>query len=514
MKTMHTRPSLLFRTTCMLFALLISAATLAHPQLLQAAQIRYVSYISAVMYQSTGKINFKSPDIEDAATYIEVGAKGLNVGDLILCQKVTTKNYIDYFSAYMTFSQTKNVIYKSSNPAVASVNKNGAVTLKKPGDVCIAIKQKQDIHDKTYYFPLHVMKKNAKLETKLSNFDAYRKAEAASIKACKAFLAGVNPKLTIKNVAKQYKLYQTFEKKNPSYSCGLISPHEQIVPGKYWDEAAAAAPKTYQKKYSYTGQLTFEFGLSLDVNQCDVYQIDSCTYRIVPDYYFQPVTAVMLNLQDAKGESYDGEYIVADDSNARIAALDAKTQTLTVRPEYADAVADSLTHQASTFSFEQKQEKFEMTSYDLIYDASILKANSYRHIMESQFSLWDPMLIEANHMLEIKSIKTGLTSGTITLKNKITTEQLMGINFAKKGVFQAKDITITAYLVNLNGPYGVQLMKPIPIKMTFKKGSSKIQMKYSKKLQKFQDYILSDTTEPPTISWLYDGEQYVSFTPL
>lgn len=511
MKTMHTRPSLLFRTTCMLFALLISAAALAHPQLLQAAQIRYVSTISAFMYQSTGKINFKSPDIEDAATYIEVGAKGLNVGDLILCQKVTTKNYIDYFSAYMTFSQTKNVIYKSSNPAVASVNKNGAVTLKKPGDVCIAIKQKQDIHDKTYYFPLHVMKKNAKLETKLSNFDAYRKAEAASIKACKTFLAGVNPKLTTKNVAKQYKLYQTFMKKSPSY--GSISVHERIVPGKYQDDIAAA-PKSYQKKYSYTGQLTFEFGLSLDVHQCDVYKIDKHTYKIIPDYYFQPATAVMLNLQDAKGESYDGEYIVADDSNARIAALDAKTQTLTVRPEYADAVADSLTHQASTFSFYLQQEKTEMTSYDLIYDASILKANSYRHIMESQFSLWNPMLIEANHMLEIKSVKTGLTSGTITLKNKITTEQLMGINFAKKGVFQAKDITITAYLVNLNGPYGVQLMKPIPIKMTFKKGSSKIQMKYSKKLQKFQDYILSDTTEPPTISWLYDGERYVSFTPL
>lgn len=508
---MRTKPALLRRITCILLMLLISAATLAHPQLLQAAQIRYVSYTPAGMCQSTGKINFRSPDIEEITTYIEVGAKGLNAGDLILCQKVTTRNYIDYYSAYMTVGQTKNVIYKSSNPAIASVNKNGAVTLKKPGDVCIAIKQKQDSADKTYYFPLHVMKKNAKLETKLSNFDAYRKSESASIKACKTFLAGVNPKLTTKNVAKQYKLYQTFTKKTPSI--GIISPHEEIVPGKYQDEAASV-PKTYQKKYSYNGERFFEFGLSLDVHQCDVYQIDSCTYRIVPDYYFQPATAVMLNLYDAQGESYDGEYITADDSNARIAALDANTQTITVRPEYADAVADSLAHQESTFFFELKQEKTEMTTYDLIYDASILKADSYKHIMESEFLLWDPRRDDANHMLEIKSVKTGLTSGTITLKNKITTDQLMGINFAKKGVFQAKDITVTAYLVNLNGAYGVQQMKPIPIKMTLKKGSSKIQMKYSKKLQKYQDYIISDTPEQPSLSWLYDGNQYLSITPL
>lgn len=510
MKKMRTRPTLLLRITCMLLMLLISAATLAHPQLLQAAQPRYITY-AANMSMSTGKIDFNSPDIDNELNYIEVGAKGLNVGDLILCQKVTTKNGLEYDSAYMTVSQTKNVIYKSSNPTVASVNKNGAVTLKKPGDVCIAIKQKQDITDKTFYLSLHVMKKNVKLETKLSSFDAYRKAEAASIKACKAFLTGMNPKLTTKNVAKQYKLYQTFMKKSPSF--GSTSVHEEIVPGKFRDEAAPA-PKTYQKKYSYTTKLFFEFGLSLDVHQCDVYQIDSCTYRIVPDYYFQPATAVMLNLYDAKGESYDGEYITADDSNARIATLDAKTQTITVRPEYADAIADSLTHQASTLSFELNREMTEMASYNLIYDASMLKADSYWHIMESEFSLWDPMRYDANHMLEIKSVKTGLTSGTIELKNKITTDQLMGINFAKKGVFQAKDITVTAYLVNLNGAYGVQLMKPIPIKMTLKKGSSKIQMKYSKKLQKYQDYIISDTPEQPSLSWLYDGNQYLSITPL
>ncbi len=77
-------------------------------------------------------------------------------------------------------------------------------------------------------------------------------------------------------------------------------------------------------------------------------------------------------------------------------------------------------------------------------------------------------------MLKVKSVKTNLTSGTIELKNKITENQLMGINYAKKGNFQAKTITVTAYLVSLNGEYGVQLMKPIPVKITFQKGSSKI----------------------------------------
>lgn len=57
-------------------------------------------------------------------------------------------------------------------------------------------------------------------------------------------------------------------------------------------------------------------------------------------------------------------------------------------------------------------------------------------------------------------------------------------------------------------------MKPIPVKMTLKKGSSKIQMKYSKKLKKYQDYILSDTAEQPSLSWLYQGDQYLSITPL
>ena len=260
------------------------------------------------MSQSTGKIDFKSSDIDEQMNYIEVGAKGLNAGDLILCQKVTTKNYLNYDSAYMTVSQIKNVIYQSSDPAIASVNKHGDVTLKKTGDVCIAIKMKKDASHATYYFPLHVVKKNAKLETKLSDFDAYRKEYAASTKACKTLLSGVDLKFTTKNIAKQYKLYQTYKKSN----------------------------------------------------------------------------------------------------------------------------------------------------------------------MESQFDLWDPTRYDANNMLKVKSVKTNLTSGTIELKNKITENQLMGINYAKKGNFQAKTITVTAYLVSLNGEYGVQLMKPIPVKITFQKGSSKI----------------------------------------
>lgn len=73
---------------------------------------------------------------------------------------------------------------------------------------------------------------------------------------------------------------------------------------------------------------------------------------------------------------------------------------------------------------------------------------------------------------------------------------------------------MTAYLVSLNGEYGVQLMKPIPVKMTFQKGSSKIQMKYSKKLKKYKDYIISDTAEQPSLSCLYQGDEYLSITPL
>ncbi|MDD6038179.1 MAG: hypothetical protein PUD20_05235 [bacterium] len=513
MKKRHSHLSWFHRMLCIVLVLLLSNASNSNLLLLQAAQVRYVSYLPAGMSQSTGKIDFKSPDIDEQMNYIEVGAKGLNVGDLILCQKVTTKNYLDTFSAYTTFSQMKNVIYQSSNPAIASVNKYGDVTLKNPGDVCLAIKLKKDASDATYYFPLHVVKNNAKLETTLSDFDAYRSAYAASTKACKTFLAAVNLKPTTKNIAKQHKLYQTYLKNNPDCFSGVISPHEEIVPGKYRDEAAMH-PKTYQNKYSYTTELPFEFGITMNVHQCDVYQIDKYTYQIVADYFFQPATEVMINLYDSDGQTYDSENILANDLNAKIATLDEKHQTITVREEYADAVSESLNMQKSTFTLFLNKEKTEISSYDVIYDASVLKTISYLRMMECRFGLWDPTRYDANHMLEVKSVKTGLTGGTIELKSKITKEQLMGINYAKKGRFQAKNITVTAYLVSLNGEYGVQLMKPIPVKMTFKNGSSKIQMKYSKKLKKYQDYILSDTPEQPSISWLYQGEQYLSITPL
>lgn len=379
--------------------------------------------------------------------------------------------------------------------------------------MCIAIKLKKDAYNATYYFPLHVVKKNTKLETKLSDFDAYRNAYAASTKACKTLLSGVDLKFTTKNIAKQYKLYQTFMKNNPDCMSGVISPHEKIVPGKYRDEAVMH-PKTYQKKYSYTTDLTFEYGITMNVHQCDVYQIDKYTYQIVADYLFQPANKVMISLYDSDGQTYDVEHILANDPNTKIATLDANNQIITVREAYADAVSESFSKHASTFELFLDMEHTEISSYDVIYDASVLKTISYLRMMESQFALWNPTRYDANHMLEVKSVKTTLTGGTIELKSKITEDQLMGINYAHKGKFQAKNITVTAYLVSLNGEYGVQLMKPIPVKMTFQKGSSIIQMKYSKKLKKYQDYILSDTADQPSLSWLYQGETYLSITPL
>lgn len=153
----------------------------------------------------------------------------------------------------------------------------------------------------------------------------------------------------ISNIAKQHKLYQTYLKNNPDCISGVISPHEEIVPGKYRDEAALH-PKTYQNKYSYTTDLTFEFGITMNVHQCDVYQIDKYTYQIVADYLFQPATEVMIDLYDSDGQVYDGEHILADDPNAKIATLDTKNQSITIRPEYADAVSESLSKQASTFT--------------------------------------------------------------------------------------------------------------------------------------------------------------------
>lgn len=137
MKKRHSYLSWLHRMLCLLLVLLFSTTSHSNLLLLQAAQVRYVSYLPAGMSKSTGKIDFKSPDIDEQINYIEVGAKGLNAGDLILCQKVTTKNNLDYDSAYMTASQIKNVVYKSSNPTIASVNKHGDITLKKPA-MCVS----------------------------------------------------------------------------------------------------------------------------------------------------------------------------------------------------------------------------------------------------------------------------------------------------------------------------------------------------------------------------------------
>ena len=88
----------------------------------------------------------------------------------------------------------------------------------------------------------------------------------------------------------------------------------------------------------------------MNVHQCDVYQIDKYTYQIVADYLFQPATEVMIDLYDSDGQVYDGEHILADDPNAKIATLDTKNQSITLRPEYADAVSESLSKQASTFT--------------------------------------------------------------------------------------------------------------------------------------------------------------------
>lgn len=66
----------------------------------------------------------------------------------------------------------------------------------------------------------------------------------------------------------------------------------------------------------------------MNVHQCDVYQIDKYTYQIVADYLFQPATEVMINLYDSDGQDYDGEHILANDPNAKIATLDAKNRPL------------------------------------------------------------------------------------------------------------------------------------------------------------------------------------------
>lgn len=49
-----------------------------------------------------------------------------------------------------------------------------------------------------------------------------------------------------------------------------------------------------------------------------------------------------------------------------------------------------------------------------------------------------PTRYDANHMLEVKSVKTTLTGGTIELKSKITEDQLMGSIMRTKGNFKQK----------------------------------------------------------------------------
>ena len=59
MEKRHSCLTYLHRMLCILLVLLVSTTSQNNLLVLQAAQVRYVSYLSAGMIQSTGKIDFK-----------------------------------------------------------------------------------------------------------------------------------------------------------------------------------------------------------------------------------------------------------------------------------------------------------------------------------------------------------------------------------------------------------------------------------------------------------------------
>lgn len=509
-----TKPFLKSKSILFRFALIITIvfSVLMDPFPSSAASTKYVTSYYLYMYSSEGKIDFSHVDFSQGVNLIEVNQKGLNVGDFLLYQKVTTKNYLEYFSAYIPVRSSKQVVYKSSNPAIASVSNAGNVTLKKTGEVCIAVKLKNDSANYTYYFPIRVMEKNARLETKLGDFNAYRNKNIKSTKACKSFLKNYNSKLNAKNLPKQYTNYLTFNKNNPYKISGCADPKDIIVPGKN-RLTAEELPQNYIKKWLHDTEIMTILGPDT-VHQCDIYAIDATTYQIVPDYLFKPATSFYITIYGNDGQSITNELLSKQNPQGTIASFDYDTQTIKIHADYADAFLASMDINEHTLKLNMEKEKSQISNYSVLYEPSILKTAAYAKIIESEIQHLNPLNDDAKNRLQIKSINATSTGGTITLKNKITAEQLMGINIEKRGKAEAKNINIKIYLIEFNGSYTPDKTNVIPVTLSLKKGSSTIKMKYSKKLKKYHDYILSDTPNQPSPCWFYGGDSYTSITPL
>lgn len=501
--------SMLFR-----FVLIISIVfnVLMEPFIASAASTKYVTSYSLYMYSSKGKIDFSHVDFSQGVNLIEVNQKGLNVGDFLLYQKVTTKKDLQFFSEYIPVRSSKQVTYKSSNPAIASVSKTGNVTFKKTGEVCIAVKLKNDSANYTYYFPVRVMEKNARLETKLGDFNAYRNENIKSTKACKTFLKTYNSKLSTKNLAKQYTNYVTFQKNNPYEISGCVGSGDVIVPGKY-RLTPEELPKDYIKKWLHDTEIMTLLGLDT-VHQCDIYAIDATTYQIVPDYLFKPADSFYMTIYGNDGQAITSEILSKQTPQGEIASFDYDTQTIKIHADYADAFLASMDISENTLELDMEKEESQICNYSVIYEPSILKTPAYAKIMDSQIQHLNPLNYDAKNKLQIKSIVATKSGGTITLKNKITAEQLIEINIEKRGKAEAKNINLKIYLIEFNGFYTPDKTNVIPVTLTLKKGSSTIKMKYSKNLKKYHDYILSETPNQPSLCWFYDENGYTSITPL
>ena len=356
------------------------------------------------------------------------------------------------------------------------------------------------------------MKKNARLETKLGDFDAYRNENIKSTKACKAFLKNYNSKLNTKNLAKQYTNYVTFLNNNPYAISGCADPRDIIVPGKY-RLTAEELPKDYRKKWAHDTEIMTIVGPDT-VHQCDIYAIDATTYQLVPDYLFKPADSFYINIYGDDGQLITSEILSKQTPQGEIASFDYGTQTITIHADYADAFLASMDINEHTLDLDMEQENSQICNYSVVYEPSILKTPAYVKIMDSEFQHLNPLNYDAKNKLQIKSIHATSAGGTITLKNKITAEQLIGMNIEKKGKAVAENINIKIYLIEFNGFYTPDKTNVIPVTLTLKKGSSTIKMKYSKNLKKYQDYILSDKPNQPSLCWFYDYDGYTSITPL
>ena len=508
-RTIKKPKSVLFSLSLILAIVL---NVLANPLISAAASVRYITGYSIYMDFHEGGIDFSRVDFSQGVNLIEVGKKGLNVGDFVLYQKITTKNYLEYYSPYMPVSSAKRVIYKSSNPSVASVSKTGDVTLKKTGEVCIAVKLKNDSSDMVYYLPLRVMEKNSRLETTPGSFSAYRSKYKKSTNACKAFLKNYNSNLSVKNIAKQYNSYLTFTKNNPDSITGVDFSREEIVPGKY-RITSKELPKDYIKKWALSTEKKTVYG-SLNVHQCDIYALDKETYKIVPDYLFKPAHSFFITIFDGAGNVVGSETLSKQTPQGDFASFDYDSQTIRIKPEYADLFYSGMDTKENSLQLAMESEASEICNYYVFYEPSVLKTPAYIKAICSKLDNVNPLNYDSRNKLQIKSIDASCTGGTITLKNKITAEQLIGINIAKKGKAVAKNINIKIYLIEFNGFYTPDKTNVIPVTLTLKKGSSTIKMKYSKSLKKYQDYVLSETPSQPSLCWFYDYDEYTSITPL